>query len=396
MKKLLLSVITALFILNCSADSEVSELINPSGENSSLSRLYTDNEGVVYLSWVEETNDLATLYYSKYVDNTWTKPVIVSSSDNWFVNWADFPSVIGYDGEPIAAHWLNKIPGNRYSYNVEVAGFKNDSISEPIVPHTDSTATEHGFVSMVALNDTSYYSIWLDGRNTSGGHGEHGDLSSAMTLRGALISISGDLLHESEIDISVCDCCNTSLARTSTGLIAAYRDRTSDEIRDIYTSKFENGVWETPKAVFNDNWEIAACPVNGPSIDVNGQSAGVAWFTMLNDKGAVKVAFSDDEGDTFSSPVIVDSDNPLGRVDLISNSDGSVWVSWITRFEDSANLELRKISKKGETLNSHTISSINPSRGSGFPQITRHKKGVMISWTELKEDSKRIRTSILQ
>lgn len=396
MKKLLLSIVTTFFVLNCSSDQVVSELINPSGDNSSLSRLYTDNEGVVYLSWVEESPDLTTLYYSKYVNNSWTKPVNISSSDNWFVNWADFPSVIGYNGDLVAAHWLSKIPGNRYSYNVEVAGFKNNMISKPIVPHTDSTATEHGFASMIALNDSSYYSIWLDGRNTSGGHGEHGDLSSAMTLRGALISTSGVLLDESEIDNSVCDCCNTSLARTNTGLIAAYRDRTSDEIRDIYISKFENGAWDTPKAVFDDNWEIAACPVNGPSIDVNGENVGVAWFTMLDDKGSVKVSFSNNEGDTFSSPVIIDSDNPLGRVDLISNDDGSVWVSWITRLDDGAKLELRKISYSGKSLQSHTISGINPSRGSGFPQITKVDQDVMISWTELEEDSKRIKTAILR
>lgn len=396
MKKLLLSIVTTFFVLNCSSDQVVSELINPSGDNSSLSRLYTDNEGVVYLSWVEESPDLATLYYSKYVNNSWTKPVNISSSDNWFVNWADFPSVIGYNGDLVAAHWLSKIPGNRYSYNVEVAGFKNNMISESIVPHTDSTATEHGFVSMIALNDSSYYSIWLDGRNTSGGHGEHGDLSSAMTLRGALISTSGVLLDESEIDNSVCDCCNTSLAKTNTGLIAAYRDRTSDEIRDIYISKFENGAWDTPKAVFDDNWEIAACPVNGPSIDVNGENVGVAWFTMLDDKGSVKVSFSNDEGDTFSSPVIIDSDNPLGRVDLISNDDGSVWVSWVTRSDDGAKLELRKISYTGKSLQTHTISGINPSRGSGFPQITKVDQDVMISWTKLEEDSKRIKTAILR
>lgn len=396
MKKLLLSTLIAFLILNCSSDPLVSELINPSGDNSSLSRLYTDNEGVVYLSWVEETSDLATLYYSKYVNSTWTKPVNISSSDNWFVNWADFPSVIGYNGNLLAAHWLSKVPGNRYSYNVEVAGFEENMLTEPIVPHTDSTATEHGFVSMVALNDSSYYSIWLDGRNTTGGHGEHGDLSSAMALRGARISTTGVLLDESEIDNSVCDCCNTSLAKTSTGLIAAYRDRTSDEIRDIYISKFENGAWNTPKTVFKDNWEIAACPVNGPSIDVNEENVGIAWFTMQDDKGSVKVSFSSDEGESFSSPIIIDSDNPLGRVDLITNDDGSVWVSWITRSDNSAKLELRKILNSGKSLQSHTISTISPSRGSGFPQIAKLNQDVVISWTELEEGSKRIKTAILR
>lgn len=396
MMNLARNVFILLFCISCTTNTEISEIDNPTGENSSLSRLYTDNTGVVFMSWVEETDNSSTLLYSNFMNGEWTEPYTVSSSENWFVNWADFPSVIGRNGELLAAHWLNKIPGNKYSYNVEVVGFQKNMFSQPLVPHTDNTATEHGFVSIVPITDSTFYSIWLDGRNTTGGHGEHGNLGSAMTLRGALLSSSGKLISESEIDDAVCDCCNTALAKTSDGLIAAYRNRTSEEIRDIHISKYENGVWGNSRPVHDDNWQIAACPVNGPSIDVNDRTVAVAWFSMLNEKGVVKVALSEDEGDTFVDPIIIDSENPLGRVDLLINKDRSIWVSWMARTELGAEFNVQKISENGKPLETHTISDINPSRGSGFPQLTNTAKGILVSWTELTDNSKKIRTAILQ
>ena len=362
----------------------------------SLPRLYTDNKNTVFMSWIEQEGEIATLYYSKFLDKTWSDPIQVDQSDEWFVNWADYPSIIAYDGNPMATHWLKKIPGNTYSYNVEIAPYQNNQFQKPIVPHSDKTATEHGFVSMTPISDSSFYAIWLDGRNTIGGHNEHGDLSASMTLRGATISIDGQILSEGELDASVCDCCNTSIAKTNSGQIAAYRNRTENEVRDIYFTKYVNGAWQSPKPIFNDNWEIAACPVNGPSIDVNDTNIVVAWFTGANDKPMVKLAYSLDEGDSFLTPIIIDSTSALGRVDVIANKDNTAWVSWMSRNTNGGQLNLRQVSIEGETIDEFVISDINPSRGSGFPQITFAKDGILVAWTELSENNKLIKTAFIQ
>ncbi len=388
----------ALFLLSCSEPAPIlTNLTNPAGPESSLPRLFTDDSGLVYLSWVEQNEGTSSLYYSTYDGSDWSTPELISSSSNWFVNWADFPSVIGQDGEAIAAHWLGKIPGNTYSYNVEISTKSDlDSWTEAIVPHSDNTATEHGFVSMVPFSDSSFYAIWLDGRNTSGGHGEHGDLSTAMTLRGAEISHSGQLISEHELDTSVCDCCNTSLVSTNNGLIAVYRNRTENEIRDIYIKRFINGEWEQEEAVYSDDWNIAACPVNGGMIDSKGALTAVAWFSGADDKSTVKLAFSEDNGNTFSSPIIVDASVNLGRVDVLINDDNSAWVSWITREEDSAYLNVHLISTEGEVLLDYQVSEIDPARRSGFPQITRLDKGVLLAWTEIHDESKLVKTATLE
>ncbi len=396
MSKLLKLFIVFMVLGSCTKSKTIQLIENPTSEESSLPRLFTDNTGTVFMSWVQQKDKLATLKYSKFIDYKWTEPLVVSESEEWFVNWADFPSVIAQNGEPVAAHWLKKIPGNTYSYNVEVAAFSGGSFNEPIVPHTDNTATEHGFVSMVPVSDSSFYAIWLDGRNTSGGHDEHGDLSTAMTLRGAEISETGMVLNEQEIDAAICDCCNTSITSTPGGLLAVYRDRTEEEIRDIYITKMKNGSWSKPKSVHEDNWKIAACPVNGPSIDSFNSTVAVAWYTAANDNPVVKLAFSTDQGDSFLPPIQLDGIASLGRVDVLMNDEESAWVSWMSRTENSAQLNLQLVSKNGEITESHTVTEMNPSRRSGFPQITKTKENVLIAWTDYSESGMKVNTAILQ
>jgi hypothetical protein len=180
MRLLLLS---TLILFGCSNADSIHFLPPPVGEHASLPRLFTDSTGTVSLSWVEEHEGMASLYTSMLINEEWTPPKFIRSSDSWFVNWADFPSVITYNGRPMAAHWLKKIPGGTYSYNVEITSF-SDSDLETLTPHNDSTATEHGFVSLYPVTDTSFYAVWLDGRFT-GSHAHHSgnlSLNNAMSI----------------------------------------------------------------------------------------------------------------------------------------------------------------------------------------------------------------------
>lgn len=400
-KPLLSLTLLSVFLCSCSTEYEIKDLTNPSATKiSSLPRLYTDDSGVLAMSWVEQESDTSKLYYSMFRDNIWDDKKMISKSANWFVNWADFPSVISSKGIPIASHWLQKIPGNTYSYNVEIAPFKNEQFSDSFVPHTDGTSTEHGFVSMLPLSDSSFYAIWLDGRNTAGGdHDSHGSggLATAMTLRGASFSTNGTMLNEAELDNSVCDCCNTSITKIENGLLIAYRDRTSEEVRDIYVKRMIDGVWEESNLVFNDHWEIAACPVNGPALSSKDKTVAIAWFTGANEQAKVKLSFSFDEGKTFDRPIIIDQVSPLGRVDVLMENDNSAWISWMSRTENGAILAMRLVSSDGKILNQKTISEINPSRRTGFPQISKTENNkIMVAWTNYNETKKSVRTVILE
>jgi len=392
------------FITNCSTKQtwQVKNISNTTKDNASLPRLFTDNTGKVFMSWIEKNNEEASLFYSELENEKWSKPIKISQSDAWFINWADYPSIIAYNGKPVASHWLKKVEGGTYAYNVEIASAFNNW-SNTITPHSDNTATEHGFVSMVPSSDSTFMSIWLDGRNTAGSshddHEETSSISSAMTLRSALLDADLKIITESEIDNNVCDCCGTSMAKLNQGFITAYRDRTKDEIRDIYIAKYKNGSWSTPIAVNKDNWEIAACPVNGPAIVANDRLVAVAWYTGANDIPKIKIALSNDEGDSFNESIRIDNGNPLGRVDIEIINDDNIIVSWLERnMEDrsKADLMAKIFTAEGTFIREIELAEMSSSRRSGFPQISNYNGKIVAAWTDLSNEEPRIKTAILE
>lgn len=388
-----------LLIGGCSVsnDTSLQWIESPAAENSQLPFLSADKSGNVFMSWVEPAGEkeVIKLLYSQFKEDGWSEPQPIDSSSGWFVNWADYPSVLAQNGSVKAAHVLKKIPGNTYSYNVNVYLNKADkSWSAPITPHFDSTATEHGFVSMTPWNDT-ILAIWLDGRRSQNrSEEEYYDMDKAMTLRSTVIDQKGTITQQHLIDATVCDCCNTSIATTSKGAIAAYRNRTSEEIRDIYVSRFTDGKWSTPTPVHNDNWKIGACPVNGPAVAAYDSVAVVAWYTAAGGNPTVKVAFSTDYGKTFSKPVVINEANALGRVDAVINKKGKAFISWLEQREGVAQLKVKALSVGTGLSSSIDITEINSSRKSGFPQMALAGNRLLFAWTEV-DSTTTVKTAVL-
>jgi len=152
------------------------------------------------------------------------------------------------------------------------------------------------------------------------------------------------------IDDRVCECCPTAAALTSEGPIVAFRDRSQDEIRDIAVSRLVDGRWSEPAAVHRDNWQINACPVNGPALGASGRDVAVAWFTVAEDLGHVFVAFSSDAGRTFGAPVRVDDVSALGRVDVELLPDGAAIVSWIEVADKRSEFRIRRVGSTDSDL----------------------------------------------
>jgi len=138
--------------------------------------LFVSENGKTYLSWVEYLNDTTdALVFSKLENGEWSAPKTIASGSDWFVNWADFPSLVsaGKDGQYLAAHWLQKRAEGTYDYDVRIAQSQDggQTWNPSFVPHRDSIAAEHGFVSMLPISSDKIFATWLDGRNTKGeGH----------------------------------------------------------------------------------------------------------------------------------------------------------------------------------------------------------------------------------
>lgn len=356
-------------------------LPSPAPANSSLSRLVSDESGLLYLSWVSQAEGVASLSYSALTNDVWTEPKIVSQGSDWFINWADFPALSVNAGN-MTAHWLRKSAQGTYDYNIEARFYdkKNQNWSADTLIHKDGISAEHGFVSMLPVGPGQTMITWLDGRETAAE-----DNPGAMTLRAGIFDVAGITLNEWELDHRVCDCCQTSSAMTNKGPIVAYRNRSEDEIRDIYMTRYVNDVWSTPRAIHNDNWQIAGCPVNGPAIAAKNEQVAVSWFMAKDDTPKVQLVISTDGGDSFSQPILVASPNTNGRVGTVILDSGDIVVSWLDTALAAAKLTLTRYSAKGMLLDSTVVATTSVSRRSGFPIIEGLGDSVYVTWTDISE-----------
>ena len=390
----------SLLLLSCHSTTDTTssqtklklELMDsPADSTSAEPYLSTDKNGTVYLSWIEMKPGNNILWYSTFENEKWREPKIIASGADWFVNWADYPQIASDGENNLISHFLEKSDKGTYTYDIRYSISSDDGLTwtDPVILHDDGKKAEHGFVSMVPY-EGNYFISWLDGRNamTEESHG-HGSHHGSMTLRGAIVDKAGKKLKEWELDDRVCDCCQTSAAITLSGPVVVYRDRSENEIRDISIVRFVNGQWTRPKSISADNWKINGCPVNGPRIVAEGNTVAVVWFSSPEKEPQVKIAFSENGGETFSDPVRVDEGRSIGRVDLELMNEETAMVSWM----EGSEIRCRKVHRTGDRDSSIIISQSSDQRSSGFPQMTRSGDQVIFAWTDDKE--KRVKTARL-
>ncbi len=388
------------------------EIPSPAGPQSGEPNLFAASEGTVYLTWFEQDADgpghalrFATLDPSG--PEGWSAPRTVAAGRDFWVNWADFPSLHALPGGILAVHWPERSGGGTYDYDVMVSWSLDagETWTDPVTPHRDGLPAEHGFVSFFPVDDRTLGAVWLDGRHYVGwdhaldhaanpGRPEDPEMSLRFTTLTPADPPARGLGPEELLDARICDCCQTSAALTDRGPVVVYRDRSPTEIRDISLIRREGEDWTAPRPVHEDGWEIAACPVNGPMVAARGESVAVAWFTAEGEQPRVQVAFSSDAGDTFRSPIRVDAGDPGGRVAITLLDTGDAVVSWLERRGDGAEILMRRITPEGVTGPMSVIASSSAVRASGFPRMVRSGHHIVFAWTDASDPSgRRVRTA---
>ena len=380
MKKLIIT-FTLLALISCQdKDDFIKDIPFLYGYNNAQPNLVSSN-GSLSLSWISLSNENnATLNFSQFKKGKWIKPKTIANGSDWFVNWADFPAH-AINEDLIITSYLKKSASGTYTYDVilNLQKLSGEKLKDDFKLNTDGIQAEHGFVSIVPNNKKGFFITWLDGRNTiqKKPDGDH----KPMTIRFAEITNKGDIINESELDAAACDCCQTSIAATNKGPIVVYRDRSDQEVRDIYSVRNVNGVWKDPNPVHNDGWIINGCPVNGPKVAVKSKNLAVAWFTASDDNPRVNVSFSKTNGDSFNTPLKVNDHSAIGRVDVAFLNDDEVIVSYMEVDDIKAYLRIKKISVNGEVSEPITISEIDGGRNTGVPQLEIINNEIFIVWT---------------
>ncbi len=366
---------------------------NPARRGSIAPNLTAAPGGRVILSWIEPEEKTLALRFAIRGERGWSVPQTIVRRDD-FDKYAEAPAwVIMLANGNLVSVWAEELPSKeKWPGNYLHAAVSQDqgkSWSQPLILHSDKSNSEHSFASLVAVDESHANIVWLDARDYNSNH--------KYRLMSAVISSSGAITSEETLDDDVCTCCPTSLARIPTGLIAAYRDHTGEEIRDIFAVRKVSGRWQAGNAIHHDGWHINACPVNGPALASQDDHVVAAWYTGTEERGTVRVAFSNRSGETFADPITVDKgDNAhtaMGRPSVTILPSGDALVVWTRLLANQAELVATRVNHDGNSGPLLVLGN-GATQGLGYARSQLLAGNVLVSWGGSGE-TKQIKTALL-
>jgi hypothetical protein len=391
---------------------DVAPLDLASGANTAQPSVAVDPDRGFIVTWQWRDGDRARLDFVEVAADgrTGRRGTIADSARSgpdgsaarWFVNWADFPSLVVLDNGDWVAHWLQKSGDSTYAYEIRVVRSRDrgKTWSTSVLPHADGTETEHGFVSLLPAGGDRVRLVWLDGRDTAAppghdahaGHGDDGDHGS-MTLRSAVLDRRGRLSDETRLDADTCSCCQTDAVRHGARTVVAYRDHGEDELRNMHWLEHVDGRWSTDRVLHDDGWRIAGCPVNGPALAAGTGPVLAVWPTMQGERMVVRMAIEGAQG--FGPAVDLEGDTgTVGRVDAAAWGDGFL-VAWMGagRAAGDSTLRLARVDAAPKVHESIILATLPPGRSSGVPRLAAADGVALAAWVEAVDGVPTIRAA---
>lgn len=377
-------VVAGLLLAHPGAQSPVTPVPTPAGPEGGMYSLTTGADGRTYLVWIDPVAAGGhALRFSRLEQGAWQPAVTIAEGANWFVNWADHPSLTAAADGRLYVHWLvntGKKSGS-YGYGIRVA-------TSTDAGRTWATAFEEGFANVSDYAGFLSFlptprgmdAVYLTPLHPDDGTGREEDHIKTVGI--ARFDTTGRELSRQIVDPDACSCCSTDIAETSIGPIAVYRDHEAGEIRDISIVRFVDGRWTSPAPVHRDGWKIAGCPTNGPAVAAAGRRVAVAWFTAANGTAQVNVAMSTDAGATFAAPQRVDDGAPSGWADVLLLDDGRALVSWLEKTANGVgDVRVRQVAADGRG-DAITVATTSSGRAAGIPMMARAGRDVVVAWRQ--------------
>jgi hypothetical protein len=330
---------------------------------------------------------------------TFGSPARVNDLDGDASVNGEAPPRVLLSGNRVDVVWVSKRGGVAAIRAAESSdGGKSFSPARTIT--SEGVAGARGWQTAAIAADGTVHAAWLDGRNavhaqpasTAGGqsHAHHGDMRQDIyhaAWRGTEAPI------ETQVAANVCFCCKTALVSHGNDLYVAWRHLFPGGVRDIAIARSKDGgrTFSDPVRVSADNWQIDACPDDGPSMAVDGSGAlHVAWPTLVTDSGAKHIGIFDatsrDGGATFSPRTRVSSpESPAAHPRITLDAQGRAVIAWDEVADGARRVRVRIADAAPQTMSTGNASS--------YPALAPTRDAVALAWTDQAEGRSVIRVS---
>ena len=335
-----------------------------------------DDEGRIYLSWIEELDGKNAIFVATSTDGGQSFPTRVRldrTPEEAPYSIHESPRMAAGTRGEVYVVWNAR--GRGGGRDIRVSASYNRGISfTPSVKVNDTETGSAGFESIAVAPDGTLYVSWLDGRlRDERGSGVYIDRS---TDRGR--SFGKDV----RIDDWACPCCRTALSVGQDGKVyVAWRKIYPQDVREIVLATSTDGgqSFSAPLVVGNDMWQFDGCPHRGPDIGTGtGGTIYVVWYAEGEGFPAIYFATGDEKG--FSKKRLpvrggFYPDHPT----LTTGIDG-VFLVWEEKTPVVSNIMLSIDGRKPVKLNTTTRRATEPvisinSRGELAIAWTKHEVG---------------------
>lgn len=337
-----------------------------------------DDDGNIYIAWLEEQKDVNAIYIAVSSDSgkTFSPEVKVNGLDDEPSSIHDAPAMaLGRKGEVYLAWTSSRGEGFASDLRFARSADSGKTFAPSVRVNDNRNPATAGFASIAAGDGGSVYVVWLDGREKAA--------KGAATY----IAVSGDgekFSANIPVDYNSCPCCRTAVAvAPDNSVYAVWRKVFPNDIREVVISRSAGGEknFSAPAVVGHDNWEISGCPHRGSSV-MPGKDGGVfvSWYAEVDGEPGIFLGVSKDSGKSFEKERIEHRKGTFPDNVAFNLRGDELLLVWqeTTPVVSNVIFEARKGGERTRLrLNEDSRKAVNP-----VISVNR-KGGVLVAWQKM-------------
>lgn len=349
--------------------------------------------GEKLLCWTEEREDGNVLVYRKFKKNNFENKITVIPTIGLQSHHESMAKIgVAKNGVLFCLFRIAlPTPKNKYGGALYFTTSKDDgeTWSKKVKLVNDPSSTSQSFYDLERMETGELAIVWLDNRlSTREKRGS--TLFYTNTING--ISVA----KEKPIAFNTCQCCRTDLLVSKGEVKIAFRNIIEGNIRDMFyiTSKDNGRVFTKPERISEDKWEIDGCPHTGPSLGAENNT-GVVWFTAGQGNKGLFFSVKENSCDSFNKRIEISEGGNHPQLIAVNGLFYIVYDEYYIK--DDTTFQHIKLHKKNTFAVDDIIELSQNDTMNSHPVITTiDQNKILVSWTNLDNDKKRIQSIIVK
>lgn len=372
-------------------------IITETTYNAMGAYMYSDNKKSIILSWSEAIDTLGTNVLKFKFFNTITSKFgetrTVTPSVGMQAHHESMAKVaMSSEGILYAIFRIEdknskrRFAGSIY-YSISENKGKKWSPKRKLVK--EEGAVSQSFYDVELLPDGELGLCWLDSRKLEKD-------KDGSTLYFAKSNSNLGFKDEKPIAGSTCQCCRTDIfVETNNTVNVAFRNITEGSIRDMYrvTSQDNGETFSSPVPMGKDNWKIDGCPHTGPSFADNSKELAVTWFTGADSGKGIFFKKLTDEISMYENKILITDVGKHPQMEALPNKNYYIVYEDFYKVGEQVynNIVLHTIKNDGSETKK-VISSYNTKNNHAVLKKINNNS-LLVAWVTYKNNKSKIVTT---